>query len=132
MDNSVALLLGEVEKLTPLDSGELFDEFQLNNVNALLQLYDEDNNEIELPSQDTTKFPTYVTVVVATENATPAAYRATHSYLFSFADTDKVYTLSIAGSAHEVDLLKDTLGSIFCALFFVIFLIAVFLKKCPN
>lgn len=125
LDNSVALFLGKVEKLTPLDSGELFDEFQLNNVNALLQLYDENNNEIELPSQDTTKFPTYVTVGVATENADPAAYRATHSYLFSFADTDKVYTLSIAGNAHEIALLKDALGSIFFAMFFVIFLIAV-------
>ena len=45
--------------------------------------------------------------------------------MFSFADTDKVYTLSVAGSAHEVTLLKDTLGTIFLTLFFVIFLIAV-------
>ena len=125
LDNSIALFLGEVEKLTPLESGKLFDEFMLNNANTLLQLYDENNNEIELPSQDTTKFPTYVTVGVATENADPAAYRATHSYLFSFADTNKVYTLSVAGSAHEVNLLKDTLGAISLALLFVIFVIAI-------
>lgn len=62
---------------------------------------------------------------VATENADPAAYRATYSYLFSFADTNKVYTVSVAGSAHEVNLLKDTLGAISLALFFVIFLIAI-------
>lgn len=125
LDNSVTLFLEELEKISPLESGKLFDEFLLNNVNTLLQLYDENNNEIELPSQGTTKFPTYVAVGVATENADPAVYRATHSYLFSFADTDKVYTLSVAGSAHEVALLKDTLGTIFLTLFFVIFLIAV-------
>ena len=121
LDNSVTLFLEELEKISPLESGKLFDEFLLNNVNTLLQLYDENNNEIELPSQGTTKFPTYVAVGVATENADPAVYRATHSYLFSFADTDKVYTLSVAGSAHEVTLLKDTLGTIFLTLFFVIF-----------
>lgn len=125
LDNSVTLFLGELEKVSPLESGKLFDEFQLNNANTLLQLYDENDNEIELPSQDSTKFPTYVTTGAATENADPTAYRATHSYLFSFADTDKVYTLSVAGSSQEITLLKDTLGSIFLALFFVIFLIAV-------
>ena len=109
LDNSVTLFLEELEKISPLESGKLFDEFLLNNVNTLLQLYDENNNEIELPSQGTTKFPTYVAVGVATENADPAVYRATHSYLFSFADTDKVYTLSVAGSAHEVTLTKPVL-----------------------
>ena len=57
---------------------------------------------------------------------TRQVYRAAHSYLFSFADTDKVYTLSVAGSAHEVTLLKDTFQVLFFSLlFFVIFLVAV-------
>ena len=33
--------------------------------------------------------------------------------------------MSVAGSAYEVTLLKDTLGPIFLVLFFVIFLVAV-------
>ena len=38
LDNSVTLFLEELEKISPLESGKLFDEFLLNNVNTLLQL----------------------------------------------------------------------------------------------
>ena len=70
-------------------------------------------------------FPVFVTGGVAIECADPAAYRATHSYIFTFADSDDVYTLTVAGSAQEVNLLKDTLGGIFIILLFVILLVAV-------
>ena len=78
-----------------------------------------------MPSQGSTVFPISVTSGVAIESDDPSAYRATHSYIFTFADSDEVYTLTVAGSAQEVDLLKDTLGGIFLVLLFMVLLIAV-------
>ena len=110
--------------MSPLESGTLFDEFLLNNNGVLLQLSDDDGNAIELPSQGVKEFPRFRDGGIATENTDPAAYRATHSYLFSFAGADTVYTLTVAGSAHEVDLLRNTLANVFIILFFVILIIA--------
>ena len=115
LDSAVNSLLTEVENLTPMESGNLFDEFVINQNGVLIQLFDSLNREIELPSQNSMTF----------ECADPAAYRATHSYIFTFVDSDDVYTLTVAGSAQEVNLLKDTLGGIFIILLFVILLVAV-------
>lgn len=125
LDSAVNSLLTEVENLTPMESGNLFDEFVINQNGVLIQLFDSLNREIELPSQNSMTFPVFVTGGVAIECADPAAYRATHSYIFTFADSDDVYTLTVAGSAQEVNLLKDTLGGIFIILLFVILLVAV-------
>ena len=125
LDSAVNSLLTEVENLTPMESGKLIDEFVINQNGVLIQLFDSSNREIELPSQNSTTFPAFVTGGVAIESDDSAAYRATHSYIFTFADSDDVYTLTVAGSAQEVNLLKDTLGSIFIILLFVILLVAV-------
>ena len=125
LDSTVDSFLSEIECLTPLESGKLFDEFVLNQNGVLIQLFDSSNNEIELPSQGSTVFPISVTSGVAIESDDPSAYRATHSYIFTFANSHEVYTLTVAGSAQEVDLLKDTLGGIFLVLLFVVLLIAV-------
>ena len=125
LDSAVNSFLVEVERVTPLESGKLFDEFVLNQNGVLIQLFDSSNNEIELPSQSSSVFPVFVTSGVAIESDDPAAYRATHSYIFTFADSDEVYTLTVAGSAQEVDLLKDTLEGIFVVLLFVVLLVAV-------
>ena len=124
LENTVTSFIAELETMSPLESGTLFDEFLLNNNGVLLLLFDTAGNELELPSQGSAEFPRLLTGGIATENADPAAYRATHSYLFSFAGSDKVYRLTVAGSSHEVDLLKDTLASVFLILFFVILAIA--------
>lgn len=124
LKNTVTSFVTELEAMRPLESGTLFDEFLLNNNGVLIQLFDASGNAIELPSQGETKFPRLLTGGIATENSDPAAYRATHSYLFSFAGSDTVYTLVVAGNANEVDLLKNTLASVFVILFFVIFVIA--------
>ena len=125
LDSAVNSFLEEVERVTPLESGKLFDEFVLNQNGVLIQLFDSSNNEIELPSQSSSAFPVFITSGVAIESDDPAAYRATHSYIFTFADSDEIYTLTVAGSAQEVDLLKDTLGGIFVVLLFVVLLVAV-------
>ena len=125
LDSAVNSFLAEVERVTPLESGKLFDEFVLNQNGVLIQLFDSSNNEIELPSQSSSAFPVPVTSGVAIESDDPAAYRATHSYIFTFSGLDEVYTLVVAGSAQEVDLLKDTLGGIFLILLFVVLLVAV-------
>lgn len=125
LDSAVHSFLTEVENLTPIESGNLFDEFVMNQNGVLVQLFDSSAYEIELPSKNSTIFPVFVTSGIAIETDDPAAYRATHNYIFTFADTDNVYTLAVAGSAQEVDLLKDTLGSIFLILIFVILLVAV-------
>lgn len=125
LDNAVNSLLTEVETLTPLGSGNLFDEFLMNQNGVLVQLFDSANREIELPSNNSLKFPVFVKSGIAIETDDPAAYRATHNYIFTFVDTGDIYTLAVAGSAQEVNLLKDTLGSIFLILIFVILLVAV-------
>ena len=126
LDSAVNSLLAEAEHVTPLESGKLFDEFVLNQNGVLIQLFDPSNNEIELPSQDSTEFPVLVTGGVAVESNDPAAYRATHSYIFTFEGSGEVYTLTVAGSAQEVDLLKDILLKIFLVLLFAVLLAAVF------
>lgn len=125
LDRAVNSLLTEVENLTPMESGNLIDEFIINQNGVLIQLFDASNREIELPSQNSTKFPVLVTSGVALESDDPAAYRATHSYIFTFADSDDLYTLTVAGSAQEINLLKDAFGEIFIILLFVILLIAI-------
>lgn len=125
LDSAVNLLLTEVENLTPIESGNLFDEFVMNQNGVLLQLFDSSNREIELPSQNSTTFPVFITDGIAFETDDPAAYRATHNYIFTFVDTGDIYTLAVAGSAQEVNLLKDTLGGVFLVLIFVILLVAV-------
>lgn len=125
LDSTVNSLIAEVKSTTPLESGKLFDEFILNQNGVLIQLFDSSNKEIELPSQGATTFPVFLTSGVAIESNDPAAYRATHSYIFTFANLDEVYTLTVAGSAQEVNLLKDTLGEIFLILLFVILMVSV-------
>ena len=125
LDSAVNSFLAEVERVTPLESGKLFDEFVLNQNGVLIQLFDSSNNEIELPSQSSSAFPVFVTSGVAIESDDPAAYRATHSYIFTFSGSDEAYTLTVAGSAQEVNLLKDTLGGIFLVLLFAVLLVAV-------
>lgn len=125
LDSAVNLLLTEVENLTPIESGNLFDEFVMNQNGVLLQLFDSSNREIELPSQNSTTFPAFITDGIAFETDDPAAYRATRNYIFTFVDTGDIYTLAVAGSAQEVNLLKDTLGGVFLVLIFVILLVAV-------
>ena len=125
LDSAVNSLLAQVENRTPIESGNLFDEFVMNQNGVLIQLFDSSNREIELPSQNSTTFPVFVTSGIAIETDDSAAYRATHNYIFTFADTNDVYTLAVAGSAQEVNLLKDTLGGVFLILIFVILLVAV-------
>ena len=52
LDSAVNSLLTEVENLTPMESGNLFDEFVINQNGVLIQLFDSLNREIELPSQN--------------------------------------------------------------------------------
>ena len=125
LDNAINSLLTRVEKCTPIESGNIFDEFVMNQNNVLVQLFDSSNHEIELPSQNSTTFPIFVTSCIAVETDDPTAYRASHNYIFTFADMNDVYTLAVAGSAQEVNLLKDTLGGVFLVLIFVILLVAV-------
>ena len=125
LDNAVTALLTQVENLTPMESGNHFDEFVMNQNGVLVRLFDSSNLEIELPSQNSTTFPVFVTSGIAIETDDPAAYRATHNYIFTFADTEDVFTLTVAGSAQEINLLKDTLGGVFLILIFVILLVAV-------
>ena len=124
LEHTVSSFITELKTMSPLESGALFDEFLLNNNGVLLQLFDDNGNAIELPSQWETEFPRLLEGGVATENSDPAAYRATHSYLFSFAGSNTVYTLTVAGSAHEVDLLKSALAGAFIILSVVILIVA--------
>lgn len=125
LNSAVNSFLAEVECVTPLESGKLFDEFVLNQNSMLIQLFDSSNNEIELPSQSSSIFPVFSTSGAAIESDDLAAFRATHSYIFTFAGSDEVYNLTVAGSAQEVDLLKDTFGGIFAILLFVVLPVAV-------
>ena len=61
LDSAVNSLLTEVENLTPMESGNLFDEFVINQNGVLIQLFDSLNREIELPSQNSMTFPVFVT-----------------------------------------------------------------------
>ena len=125
LDREVNSLISEIENVAPLGSGKLFDEFILNSSGVMLQMFDSDNNEIELPSQSSTVFPVLVTSGSDTEDGDSSAYRATHSYIFTFADSDDIYTLTVSGSTQEVELLKDALGEIFIFLLLIVLLIAV-------
>ena len=51
LENTVSSFIAELQTMSPLESGTLFDEFLLNNNGVLLQLSDDDGNAIELPSQ---------------------------------------------------------------------------------
>ena len=124
LESAVSSFIAELKTLSPLESGTLFDEFLLNNHGVLLQLFDDNGNAVGLPSQGAKEFPRSPDGGIAAESADPAAYRATHSYLFSFAGSDTVYTLTVAGSAQEIDLLRSALASVFILLFFVILMIA--------
>lgn len=125
LDKAVNSLITEIENSTPLESGKLFDEFVLNQNGVMIQLFDPYNNEIELPTQGRSTFPILVTNGVAVESNDPAAYRAVHSYIFTFADSDDVYTLTVAGSAQEVNLLKNTLEKTFLVLLFIVLLLSI-------
>lgn len=125
LNGNVTTFISEIEELEPLESGKAFDEFLINHKDVLMQLFDRDGNELELPSRSSGKFPVLLSGGAAAESADPTAYRASHSYFVSFADTADTYVLLVAGSANEVHLLKNTLGTVFCILSVVIFLIAL-------
>lgn len=59
LDSAVNSLLAQVENRTPIGSGNLFDEFVMNQNGVLIQLFDSSNREIELPSQNSTTFPVF-------------------------------------------------------------------------
>lgn len=80
LNKNVNILISELEKISGKESGFLFDEFLLNN-DVILQLFDEDNREIALPSQYNQFFPSVIDNDIVYEGD-EASYRATHSYLF--------------------------------------------------
>ena len=47
LDSAVNSLLTEVKNLTPMESGNLIDEFIINQNGVLIQLFDSSNREIE-------------------------------------------------------------------------------------
>lgn len=123
LNNEVTAFISKIGTVTPLESGRYFDEFLLNHSDVFIQLYDSEGNEIEVPSQSSTKFPFLSSGGMAAENSDPAAYRARHTYLISFSGVSENYTLVVAGSAAEVHMLKDTLGAVFLILALIIFLL---------
>lgn len=110
LDKEVNAFISELEFTAGEESGFLFDEFLLNN-DVMLQLYDEDGREIALPSQYDHDFPDAVSDGIVFEGP-PSMYGATHRYLFHFDDSERVYTLSVAGNAEPVNRLQDTIGNI--------------------
>lgn len=110
LDKEVNAFISELECIAGADSGFLFDEFLLNNT-VLLQLYDENDREIALPSQYNHDFPKEADDGIVFEGP-PSMYGATHSYLFRFHDSEMVYTLSVAGNAESVNQLMDTIRNI--------------------
>ncbi len=71
LENTVSSFIAELQTMSPLESGTLFDEFLLNNNGVLLQLSDDDGNAIELPSQGVKEFPRFLDGGIATENTDP-------------------------------------------------------------
>ena len=122
LKQNVEALIEKLEDAPVKDCGKLFDEFRRNN-DVLLQLFDASDYELEVPSKENSNVTTKISGV-AVENSSPVAYRATHSYLISFADLDEVYTLTVAGSARAVNQLMSTLGDMIPLLFVLIVIIS--------
>ena len=83
LNNNVNELISELNQMTGKECGFLFDEFLLNN-DVWLQLFDENNIEIALPSQYNQDFPNTNENNDIVYEGVPSAYRATHSYFFTF------------------------------------------------
>ena len=116
-------LIAELEKTNGLESGYLFDEFLLNN-DVIVQLYDENDVEIDLPSQNNSKFPQPISDSIVFE-APAHAYEAKHNYLFTFNDLTTVYTLTITGNSNSVNQLVNTIGNIIPLLMILILCLSV-------
>lgn len=125
LESDATALVEQLASVPPQESGRLFDEFALNHSDVLLALYDAAGNAVAPPTQGDAGFPRPPAAGTAAESADPAAYRAAHRYLFSFAGNDDVYTLQVAGSAREIDLLQDALGGVFLVLFLPLLAAAV-------
>lgn len=124
LNKNVQQFISELEHVNAKDSKRLFDEFLLNN-NVLLQLYKDEENEVALPSQyNNDFFEEIVPDGFAIESNNPGAYRAIHNYLFSFADSQIIYTLKVAGDAKAVNQLVDTLSNALPWLIFVVLIIS--------
>lgn len=116
-------LIAELKETNGLESGYLFDEFLLNN-DVIMQLYDENDIEIELPSQNNSQFPQPVSDGIVFE-APIHAYEAEHNYLFTFNDLTTVYTLTIIGNSNSVNQLVNTIGNIIPLLMVLIICLSV-------
>ncbi len=123
MNRNAENLIAELEKTNGQESGYLFDEFLLNN-DVIMQLYDENDTEIELPSQNNSKFPQPISESIVFE-APVHAYEAKHNYLFTFNDLTTVYTLTIAGNSNSVNQLVNTIGNIIPLLMILIICLSV-------
>lgn len=130
LNKNVNILISELEKISGKESGFLFDEFLLNN-DVILQLFDEDNREIALPSQYNQFFPSVIDNDIVYEGD-EASYRATHSYLFSFDGSEIVYTLCVAGDSKPVNQLMNTIDSIAPILIIVIILFSIIGAICYS
>ena len=111
LNNNVNELISELNQMTGKECGFLFDEFLLNN-DVWLQLFDENNIEIALPSQYNQDFPNTNENNDIVYEGVPSAYRATHSYFFTFKDSETVYKLCVAGNSQPVNQLMNTIGKI--------------------
>ena len=124
LNNNVNELISELNQMTGKECGFLFDEFLLNN-DVWLQLFDENNIEIALPSQYNQDFPNTNENNDIVYEGVPSAYRATHSYFFTFKDSETVYKLCVAGNSQPVNQLMNTIGKIAPLLMIVIAIISV-------
>lgn len=124
LNKNVNILISELERTSGKQSGFLFDEFLLNN-DVILQLFDEDNQEIAVPSQYNQVFPSVIDGNAIVYESDEASYRATHSYLFAFNDSKIIYTLCVTGDSQPVNQLINTIDSIAPILMIVIILISI-------
>lgn len=125
LEQNVKAFISDLQNVDAVNSRTLFDEFQLNN-DVLLQFFDASNDTVALPSQYNDDFISGKKVVgIAVENSNPEAYRATNSYMFSFANSKEVYTLTVAGNAESVNQLINTLSGILPWLVLVILFISI-------
>lgn len=125
LDERSKEFLTELEQVSFLESGGLFDQFLQNQEIYVVELYDENGKQVSLPGgQGFDEEVSSVAQIVVEASGESSPVLSNH-YYFSFSGSDVRYMLVVYGTAEQVRELRQSFLRILPVLFLAVLIVSL-------
>lgn len=122
LENQTQSFIAELEQETFQESGGLFDQFLQNGNIMDVELYDDDGQQIAIPTKQRMETGASEISTESSENAPILS----NSFYFSFANSNTKYMLVVYGEATQIAELQQSFIRIFPVVLIIIIVVAFF------